>query len=976
MHSRTLARSIQLVLAGIVAGTITAPVVAQTQTPDGETNRLEPVVVTGSRIKRVDMETSQPVLTLERIDLERTGLTSVYDVLSELTTNGASYGLQVNSANTSGSSTVDLRGCGANRTLVLVNGRRWVAELDGSVDLSTVPFAAIERVEVLKDGASSIYGADAICGVVNITLRDTFDGAQATVYVGEYDKGDGRRESYDATWGGSNETTSLLINLAHTHQESVMDGDREISFAPLYGFPPNTSFPGRASPTNPYGSFNVPGRGLLTLDRSATGCRPNQPCAPSVGLSDFRPYDNRTDGYNFAPENYLLQPQDTQSVFGAVRHQLTDNIRLRADMLYNERTSQARLAAQPLTGVRLDANSIYNPFGVTLTGVAFRPTINPRTYNVDQDTVRYSVGLDGQFDLWDRGFYWDVNYGYADNQLVQIKRGFFHSALFAQATGPSFIEAGVARCGTPDAPIAGCVPFNLAGGQAGLTPEMFSAVTVAPRNVTYQESNNATANISGEILELPGGMLSFAAGLEYRKEAGYFDPDPLTQSGQVLGDVPATPTRGSYDLTEAYLELAVPLLRDVPFAKSLELSLATRHSDYSNFGTTNNPKAGLRWQVVDDLMFRGSYSEGFRAPSISELFAGQATGYPNAMDPCSSGSSIFQESADVRARCAAAGVPTDYDQSAAQVRYTSGGNPNLEPETARTRTLGFVYSPGYVEGLSVMLDWYRLQIANNIGSLGAQSILDDCYIGNVTERCALITRDLAGTEFGNPGEIRQVLGINRNFDAGLEVEGYDFTIDYRFATGVGDFQLNWDNAYIAYYGDLNQPARGERNGDDAPSSGNQVGTQFNNSAAGSLWRLQSRLSATWSRDSWTATLGATYTSAVQENCNGVANTAANLGQPELSRLCSNPDRVINIYEGTGESISSRPSRQAENTLDATWYFDAQGSWKTPWNGRITAGIRNLFDKDPPVCFSCFANNFESNYRIPGRFYYMSYQQTF
>jgi iron complex outermembrane recepter protein len=977
MKNRNLNRAIGIALYGGLTTALLIPVAAQAQDPAKETSELEAVIVTGSRIKRSEIETSQPVFALERIDLERTGLTSVADVLADLTSNGASVGLAINNGNTNGTSRVDLRNCGSNRTLVLVNGRRWVPELNGNVDISTIPFAAVERIEVLKDGASAIYGADAICGVINITLRDTFNGAEATAYVGENSHGDGRREAYDLTMGGSNDRFSGLFNASYTKQEPIFGGDREISRVPLFGFPANASN-GRASPTTPYGQFRPGGTGpILTLDPNKPGCRPNVDCADTIGTSDFRTYDPNTDGYNFAPVNYLQQPQETHALFVQGRYKITDAINLRAEMLYNERTSEAQLAAQPLGGIRIDANSVYNPFGVTVTGASFRPTIKPRKFIVDQDTWRFGAGLDGSFELWNRGFNWDVNYAYADNQLIQIKDGFFDATRFGLATGASYIDAqGVARCGTAAATVTGCVPFNLAGGQAGITPDMLAYVGVVPRNVTYQETKNYSANLGGEIVELPAGMLAFAFGVEYREEFGYFDPDPLTQSGNVLGDNPATATRGGYDLTEGYLELAIPALRDVAFAKVLEFSVATRHSDYSNFGTTNNPKFGFRWEPIDDVLVRGNYSEGFRAPSINELYAGQASGRPSAVDPCSANSAIFQQSAEVRARCTAAGVPAGYNQSSNQVRGTGGGNPNLSPESARTKTLGIVYSPRWAEGLHVTLDWYRMQLENNIGARSAQQILNDCYVSNITSRCDLISRDLDGSQFANPGEILDILATNQNFASGLEVEGFDFAMEYGIATDYGDFKFNWDNAYISYYGDINQPDRGDRNGDGDPSPGNIIGTQINNSTAGSLWRLQSRIATTWRKDVWTATLGANYTSALKENCSLVVNTANAISQPQLRELCSNPDRLINAYVVQAGQIVGRPTPSPSNELGDTWYFDAQATWTAPWKATVTAGIRNLFDKDPPVCFSCFANNYESNYRTPGRFYYVSYRQSF
>lgn len=977
MQHRILRRAIAVALYGGTASVLVVSPNSRADEPAKDASRLEAVTVVGSRIKRSEIETSQPVFTLERIDLERTGLTSVVDVLTDLTANGASVGLAVNNGNTSGSSTINLRSCGSNRTLVLVNGRRWVSQLGGSVDLSTIPFAAVERIEVLKDGASAIYGADAICGVINITLRDRFEGAQASAYVGQNSYGDGRKEAYDLTMGTHSERMSGLFSASYTKQEPILAGDREISRAPLYGFPENSSA-GRASSTTPYGTFRpVAGGPILTLDPSKPGCRPNQDCPDAIATSDFRTYDPTNDGYNFALDNYLVQPQETHSLYTQGKYEIADNVRLRAEMLYNERTSEAQLAGQPITAIRISSQSIYNPFGVDVAGAAFRTSRAPRTYSVNQDTWRFGLGAEGEFVLMDRGLSWDVNYSYSDNESLMIKRGFFEKSRFDLATGASFVDsAGVARCGTAAAPIAGCVPLNLTGGQDGITSDMLAYLSVAPRNVVYQETRSYSANLSGELFELPAGPLSFAAGLESRKESGYTDPDPLTQLGTVIGDTASLPTRGGYSLDEGYLELAVPVLKDVTMARALEFSLATRHSRYSNFGVANNPKFGFRYQPIEDVLLRGNYAEGFRAPSISELFGGQSTSFPQAADPCSSNRTIFLENASVRARCASAGVPANYVQNNGQAPTLVGGNPDLSPETARTKTLGIVYSPGYVNGLSLALDWYNMRLSNSIGSRSAQQILTDCFVSNIASRCALITRDLSGAQFANPGEITRIRSIDRNFDSGFEVEGFDFTVDYAFRTDFGQFQINWDNAYTSYFGDLNKLARGERNGDGDPSSGNVVGTQANNSSAGARWRLQSRLATTWSRDSWTATLGANYTSALDENCSVVVNTANAIGRPELHNRCSDPDRLVNLYALQGTEIVAVPTQQPENRMGSRWYFDAQMTWTAPWKGTVTAGIRNLFDTDPPLCTSCFANQYETNYRTPGRYYYMSYRQTF
>ena len=247
-------------IVGISAGASITHTQAFAQDAAKDEKKVERIEVTGSRIKKTDMETAQPVFSIGQEDIARTGLLTVGDVLKEISTNGAALGLQTNNGNTSGVTRVNLRNCSSSRTLVLVNGRRWVADLNGAVDLGTIPLAAIKSVEVLKDGASSIYGTDAICGVVNVITKNDFDGVEFSAYNGETSYSDGKRENYAVTVGSTSEKSSVLLNVAYSKQEQIMGGDRAISSVPIYGLPANVSINGgRASPTTPYGQFSVAG---------------------------------------------------------------------------------------------------------------------------------------------------------------------------------------------------------------------------------------------------------------------------------------------------------------------------------------------------------------------------------------------------------------------------------------------------------------------------------------------------------------------------------------------------------------------------------------------------------------------------------------------------------------------------------------------------------------------------------------------
>lgn len=945
LNSNELQKAVRLALTfGAAASAVAAPNAFAQDQDDAE--KLETIQVVGSRIKRTDLETSQPIFVVGREDLQKTGLTSVGDILQELTTNGATINTVFNNGG-DGSTQIDLRNLGSNRTLVLVNGRRWVSNLGGSVDLNTIPVSAIERVEVLKDGASAIYGSDAIAGVINITLRDNYDGAEASAYLGENEEGDGRTEAYDFTVGSSTDRASVLLNAAYVKQEPIFAGDRDISKVPLFGFGGNNTGVG-ASSTTPFGRFGFSANGGR-LPNGSPGTLTLIPGRTGTAAGDFKPFDGTVDGFNFAPDNYLLTPQERTSVFVQGRYQITDNIAFSSTILYNERRSEQQLAAMPfvfgtagsgLARFTIPATALYNPFGVDVTRAQYRNTEQLRSFNQDVDTFYFAGGFNGGFDLADRSFSWDVNYIYTDNEEHDLTYGLFDLNRLRTGLGPSFRDAaGVARCGTPTAVIAGCVPLNIFGGPTGFTREMVDYASFTAQDNTYKKLYNYTGNITGDLFELPAGPLGFAAGYEYRREFAYDQPDALIASGASTGNI-RQPTSGGFSLDEFYVEFNVPVLKDLPGAEILEFSVAARYSDYSNFGDTTNPKFGFRWKPYADLLVRGNYAEGFRAPAITELFLGNSDNFPTVLDPCSASA---QPSGDVLSRCrngigGVTGTPVGYEQTNSQIRITVGGNANLGAEQARSKTLGLVYSPSWVEGLDVSLDWYNIEVTDAIGTRSAQFILNDCYRNATLTSCALITRQANG-------DVLDLFAGTQNLPLGTETEGYDLTVDYKFDTSFGKFRINWDTAYVSYFGDVGQP-----------DGSNVAGVLFDR---GSIFnRIKSNITTNWQYGDWGATLTTRYLSGVDEDC----SVPVLFGNPGL---CSSPDAEDPQFGGA-----------PTNHLDDVWYFDLQGTWDAPWNGRVSAGIRNLFDKDPPESYSNFANSFDPSYEVPGRFWYVQYTQKF
>ena len=988
------------------AGAAATSGVALAQETEKEATTLDRIEVTGSRIKRTDIETSQPIFSLSRDDIQAQGLTSVGDVIQNITANGSTLNSTFNNGG-NGETRVSLRNLGPNRTLVLVNGRRWVGGtgLGGAVDLNTIPTAAVERIEVLKDGASAIYGSDAIAGVVNVILRQNYDGAEANAYIGQYDKGDGFRQAYDFTVGTSAERWSAMFGIGYVKEEPVMAGDRKISKEPvaLTG----SSF---GSTTTPFGRFALCGGTYnpITGTCSVTQRRPDGTTGQfaydaNESGSNWRPWGEDQDVYNFAPDNYLLTPQERKSVFAAGTLDISDNLRFKTTITYNNRQSEQLLAAMPIVlgsgpganaqskTLTISPDSIYNPFGQTVSRIQRRAIeTGGRLFEQDVDTFATNLGLEGSFNIGEKTFDWEAGYFYGENKQNNVTEGLFNVLALKNALGPSMIDTDATRptfgkpicvgtAGQAATIISGCVPMNLLGGVGTLTPEMLDNTTFIAHDQLGYKQKSYYANVGGELFDLPGGPLAFSFGLEHRSENGFSQPDALIASGNTTGNA-AAPTRGGFSLDEAYLELAIPVLADMPGAKLLDFSVATRYSDYDNVGDTLNSKFGFRWKPFDELMVRGNWSEGFRAPSIAELFTGVADSFPTIADPCAL-AGFPNLSPDAQARCIAQGVPNNgYDQGNPQIRIDVAGNPALKPEKSETTTFGFVYSPTWAEGLDLTLDWWKIDIDDAIQVATGQFIVDECIKGNVQFYCDMYTRV--------PGGALDLLSTPNNV-GGFKTEGYDLTVAYRLPEfSFGKFSFTWDTTYLSksevdldgdgIFGEhINKvPGVGQPVSTwEIDESANAPGLYVQNSNA---WRWRSNLTTRWEQGDWGATWNVRFYSGQEEDC----QTMVDYG---YSFLCSDPDRYIAVpedtngngrWDGTTGGDSLVPTQAARNHVGAVTYHDASVYWNAPWNAKVTIGVNNLFDKDPPRSVDAFANSFDPQYEVPGRFMYFRYSQKF
>lgn len=357
-------------------------------------------------------------------------------------------------------------------------------------------------------------------------------------------------------------------------------------------------------------------------------------------------------------------------------------------------------------------------------------------------------------------------------------------------------------------------------------------------------------------------------------------------------------------------------------------------------------------------MVRGNYTEGFRAPSVAELFTGVADSFPTLTDPCAG--SFDEIGRTAQANCIAQGVPDGgYDQGNPQIRISVGGSPNLEPETATTKTLGLVYSPGWVEGLDVSLDWWNIELENAISVFSGQFIVDSCIRASQPFFCDLYQRAPGGA-------INTLLSVPVNIGS-TEVEGYDLTVSYRLPEfDWGRVSFTWDTTYQS-------KLESDIDGDGVISPGESTGVgvyaTFNNN-----WRIRSNLQARWELGDFGGTWMVRYYSHQVEDCQAMVDYG-------YAFLCSDPDRVVDLPgDGNGDGDITpgelAPTPAARNRIGAVTYHDVSGYWNAPWNARITIGINNLFEKDPPRSVQAFANSFDAQYEIPGRFYYFKYTQKF
>ena len=958
-----------------------------TTTNNSNTAQLGKIEVTGTKIKRTDVEQAQPVTLVTSAQIKATGLTTIGAVIQKLTSSGAALNTLDNFGGNftftgGGASNVDLRNLGAQRVLVLVNGKRWATGLDGTVDLNSIPASVIDHIEVLQDGASTIYGSDAIAGVVNIITVKDYNGRDADAYMGIYHgngHSDGKTSAYDFTMGSSNDKNGLVFNVAYTNQESIPSKNRNISKEPVIGQGassgssaiPNGRFvflPPTTSTTSDPANTVDPATGLTAAQcptsnaNAGTGNPPKYVVVCDLTLiagaagtkpSDFRNFVSHgptSDRFNYAPFNFVLTPEERYSTYMQGYSDLADNITFKADMMYSHRDSRQQAAPEPLffasssINVDIPANQKYNPFGFDLNtasnlGLLGRRMVEngDRLYHEKEDVFHIDMGLTGFFNIGGKEWDWDANYAFSKDSELDTNAGHFDVSHLLLALGDP------AKC----AAVTGCVPLDLFGGAAGITKPMLQYVAYTAQNQFENNQRVYNADITNnDLFSLPGGGAGLALGLEYLEHDGFFQPDSVAQNGYDSFNPgrPVVPTSGRTSEKSLYGELDLPLVADAPAAKLLDLDLAGRHTNYDTFGSDNTYRWGLKYQPNNEWLVRATWSQGFRAPSIQDLFSGNTNLSANIQDPC-----------DAPAQspvCAAQGVPSTYTQPNAQINTLEGGNPHLNPERSVSRTIGFVYSPDWMTGFNLSMDYYKIEVDNTIQPISGQVLMDECYTAVAADSnpaaCAKIVRS---PTFGTVTTLAdQITNVGTTI-----TEGIDVNLTYTFpSTSVGDFKLGFDETHIKSYRQITPDPAAATGADVTELSGTERGgTVF----PFGIPKNKARMSLNWVSGSWSAEYDLRFVGAVWEPCLGATQPA-----PVGDGTCSTPGPI---------NPSGNNYKYAMNHDGATVYHDIQGSYTMDSIGTtFSVGIRNLFGKEPPISSVQELNSFDPTlYDVPGQFIY-------
>jgi len=960
MMNRAFLHRTSALAGGVLAATLfgTAALAQTAPAPQDTETTVDEIVVTGSRIPRPNLEQPTPVSTVSAEAIATSGTQDLGAILAELPALSSNSTVRGNSdsfGDSGGLNFPDLRSLGASRTLTLVDGKRHVGGDAGNaaVDLNSIPAALVERVEVITGGASAIYGSDAVSGVVNIILKDDFEGVDFTTQGGIAESGDGGTYSASAVLGRNfldgrlNATASLFYD----HSDQVLASDigslRDIgTILNPADTGPNDGIPDRILTPNVFSDF-LDENGVI-LDANTfeiiTALRNNGspvPQQPRLGTNSFAFGSFDTCDTCVALEDYVvLQPETDR--YGAnfrLRYDLTDNVTAYFDGKYVR--SEILDFVQPSFTfgdylIQPD-NAFITPelaaviAGRDITVGRFNNDIGPRVNDITRETYRAVAGVRGTFETGLADIGWDLSYNYGETQNEFNSRNGIIPGNYAAAIDAVRGADGIIRCRsqTPgaDQTAEACVPFNPFGQQNTQAAIDYVNYEATRNHTISQEVVSGVFNLdTSKFFSLQGGPIGFAGGFEYRKETSENINDPLVKSG-ITENAAQPDAFGEFDVTEGFIEFNAPLLADLPFAYRLSVDGAYRYADYSTVGGAEAWKVGALYAPIRDIAFRGTYSKAVRAPNITEAFLPATAGFSSVTDPCDVNN--IDSDPDRAANCAAGGVPAGFvSNTNVSIDSVSSGNPNLDAEEAESFTAGVVLQPRFLPGMTFTADYYDIKIDKAIASIGAQDIIDNCYDasgGLDANFCSLFTRGADGN----------IDGVTTTFvnAAALTTRGWDFEVTstreldadrWGFLAGRVTSSLTAN-----YLEELNFFAFADRP-DEIDNEAGEVGDPE--------WSYKSRM--TWDNGTWAITGETRY-------------------EGRAARYDVTPTPGVNTAEST---FPNEVPAQVYHDLVVRYRMN-DGLWRAS-NVELFAGVNNLTDEEIP--FGLTGNGTSSSYELYGR----------
>ncbi len=954
---------------------------------DEESAEVEEVVVTGSRIKRAsNYDSTGPIEVFTAQQVIDQGKNNIGDFLLELpSANLASNQRSINNGN-SGTTEFNLRGAGSERLLTLINGRRVAPSGTGTgsaVDLQIFPLSLIDSVEVLKDGASAVYGSDAVSGVLNIKLRQ-FEGFELNVMEGQSDMGDAGSNLISAAFGTSGERSSMVATISMSTNDDLDMWDRDFSFCPRlepdYMLYFQAYVPGHGNFGDNLGKGSCGASTFIPNGRfyTSTGSKTlRDAVGPSGATSAFNWWEysgnepgdpaNNAGMYNYSEWMQLLGGRKNYQAWSAGTYELDNGIVLDFEIGASKRKSSLMMAPVPMGsgaqftyGLTIPADNPFNPFGEDLAYRKRMLDVGPRMFSQEADTFRYVFGASGTLDRL--GADWEIYHTRQEYSSTQLTENYINMLSVANAFDTE-LGAGVGvngvqyRCKDPVARRLGCVTLNMFGPNS-ITTEAADYIRFDQLNRNGTIFQGYSANLSNVTLfELPAGEVLAAFGFEKNDLAGDEKVDALTASGGSSGN-PRLSTSGSYDNQDIYAEISVPLIADVIGFQELNLDYAYRNSSYSDFDSEGVERTAIKWKPMNDLTIRATFSTSYKAPTIADLYFGGGGGFPTYVDPCeqnvqSTYSAAQQATAAVQ--CAADGLDTStWATSNNQILSLAVGNPDLTPEEGENTTIGVVWEPSNISfledvGFSIAVDTFELEIANAVSSSGSQGTLNRCYLSASAVDCAKVNRSYGG-------DVNSVQTSYINTDSADVFKGVDFSINFTFEELPrigGSFEVDIIGTHF----------KENRTVDASGVSDNYVGACYD---FGESCFNQDRVNFNfrWYKNDWRVGLTTRYLSGIDmsETAADYFGGATLYGQPLTADLKSQIEDI--------------------HSIDDITYSYLNVAYMATDHLNVSLSVSNLFDKEPPYFKDFFGfvdpqiNTPQNTYDVVGRYFTVGFKLTY